>query len=211
MPNAAISTIVTNLATVSYDTTARDNFEDGIINELARGANPGILAQVGTAFIAVTNATERYSLPVASGARTIITLHHDNVQLLQVRKDEAWHYDTSWRRTPARKTIGYVLDPEDRTSFSVIPPPIADGATIGGQTPTTITAWPTGNITVIYANADTAFAGTTYDDLKMPIALETLQREFARDSNHQDNAFAESCGLLASIFYGMFMPLGRPG
>src|SRR5262249_13959361 len=162
MSNAAITTLVNNFACVTVDTTAQQTFQDEVINELARGGWPGIIGQVGTAFIAVTRATNRYSLPSATGARTILAVFYDDTQLLQINKQEVRAYEEAWRRTPQRKPIGYCLDPEDRVSFSLVPSADRDGQTIGGNTPTNITAWPEGNLTVIYANADTAFAGTTY-------------------------------------------------
>lgn len=210
MANANITTIITSLAVIPADTTATDSFQDDVIYELARGVYPDVLAQVGASFIAAVAGTERYLIPTASNARTPLALFYGDTQLLQLRKQEAWAYDQAWRNAPLPSVIGYTYDPEDRVAFSLVPPPFRSGGAIGGNTPTNVTAWPDGNITIIYATSDTAFAGTTYDDLKLPIALEVLAREFGRDSDHQDLAFAQYCHGLSGFFFLMFNPVGRP-
>lgn len=210
MSNAAITTIITSLAVISTDGTSTNSFQDDVIYELSRGSYPDVLATVGTAFIATVADQERYSIPTASAARTPLMIFWDDLQLLQLRKQEAWEYDQAWRDGPRPQVVGYTFDPEDRTAFSLVPPPSRAGATIGANTPLAVTTWPQENITIIYATSDTAFAGTTYDDLKLPIALEVLAREFARDSDHQDLAFTSYCHGLADFFFLMFNPLGRP-
>lgn len=210
MSNAAITTIITSLAVVTADTTATNSFQDDVIFELSRGAYPDVLATVGASFVATTANTERYSIPTASSARTPLMIFWDDLQLLLLRKQEAWEYSQAWRDSPRHQVVGYTFDPEDRTAFSLVPPPSRAGATIGGNTPTSVTTWPQENITIIYATSDTAFAGTTYDDLKLPIALEVLAREFGRDSNHQDVAFSNYCHGMADFFFLMFNPVGRP-
>jgi len=210
MSNAAITTIITQLSTTATDGTVTNSFQDDVIFELSRGVYPDVLAQVGSAFIAVTAGTARYSLPTASGARTPLALFYDTKQLLLLRKDEAWAYDEAWRNAPHNQVVGYTFDPEDRPNFALVPPPRRDGATIGGNTPTVVTAWPDANITAVYANTDLTFPGTTYDDLKLPIALEVMAREFGRDSDHEDKMMTEVCHNLAEFFFLMFTPVGRP-
>jgi hypothetical protein len=209
MANANITTIVTSLGLVTLDATQVNNFQDDVIFELARGAFGEVLAQVGAAFIAVTGGTATYALPaVASGARTPLVVCFDDFQLAQVRKDEAWAHQVDWRNSPGVRPIGYVQDPEDRVNFSLVPVPRRDGATIGGSTPFTFTQWPADNITVIFAATDVTFSGTTYDDLKLPIALEVLSRELGRDSDHQDKLASQVARALAQFFFEMFNPSG---
>lgn len=207
MSNAAITTIITGLATVATDGTATNAFQDDVIFELARGAYPDVLAQVGAAFVAVTAETATYTIPTASNARTPLMIFHDTRQLFHVRKDEAWAYEAEWRDAPDPHVVGYVMEPEDRPNFALVPPPKVAGATIGGAVPTGAT-FPAGNILVVYAQSDTAFAGTTYDDLKLPVALEALSRELARDSDHQDKMAADVAHNLADFFFRMTVPVG---
>jgi hypothetical protein len=213
MPNATITTLVNQLALVTIDNTVQQSFQDDVIFELARGMYPGVRAQTTAAFIAATAGTAQYTLPTASPAfqRVPLVICYDDRQLAQVSRTEAWEYEEEWRRNPSAHVVGYLQDPEDRTVFSLVPPPRTDGAAIGTNTPTNVTTWPAGNITVIAASADTTFPSAVYADLILPIALEVLAREFARDSDHQDEVFAATCHTLASLFFGMFGPaIGAP-
>lgn len=210
MANAAITTLITGLGTIATDSTITDQFQNDVIFELSRGVYPNVLAQVGSAFVAATAGNARYTIPTTSGARTPLMIFYDIYQLLQITKEEARSYDEAWRGNPTQQVVGYTFDPEDRVNFSLVPPPRESGATIGGNTPTNVTTWPQNNITVIYAATDTAFAGTTYDDLKLPIAFEVLAREFGRDSDHQDITMSQISHNMAAFFFAMFNPIGKP-
>lgn len=212
MSSAAITTIVTGFAVVTVDNTAQQTFQDDVIVELARGVYPDVLAQVDAAFIATVAEQVQYTIPTATPnfQRTPINVFYDTLSLSLIRKTEAWEYAEEWRDSPGHQVVGYLLDPEDRTVISLVPPPKQAGTAIGGNTPTSVTAWPDKNITVISAKSDTAFGGATYADLQLPIALEVLAREFSRDSDHQDSMYAQVCRNLAQFFFGMFMPVGRP-
>ena len=205
MANASITTLITGLALVTTDGTATDSFQNDVIYELARGMYPGILGQTGASFIAAVADTARYTLP--SGAVLPLLVFYDINQIMRIRKDEAWSFDALWREAPAQVVVGYVQDPEDRSSFALIPPPKRAGDAIGAYTPFTA-GWAGGNIAVIYSAAVVAFTGTTYDDLKLPIAFEVIARELARDSNHQDKVAADVAHNMASLFFSMFTPLG---
>ncbi len=213
MPSSTITTLVQQLDVIPVDSTAQGNFQDEIIYELARGRFPRVVPpQTGAVFLAVTASTERYTVATASPNfhRTPIAICYDTRQLAQIRKEEAWEYLEAWRRSPRSTVVGFTMDPEDRVSFSVVPPPRRNGDAIGSNTPTSITTWPSGNLTVIATRSDTTFPGSTYSDYQLPIALETLAREFARDSDHQDTTFAQVCRQLAQFFFAMTTPLAQP-
>lgn len=212
MSSAAITTIVNGFAVVTVDNTAQQTFQDDVIFELARGVYPDVLGQVDAAFVATVAEQVQYTIPTATPnfQRTPITVFYDTIQLALIRKTEAWEYDEQWRDAPHHQVVGYLLDPEDRTVVSLVPPPKIAGDAIGGNTPIAVTTWPDKNLTIISAKSDPAFAGTTYADLQLPIALEVLAREFSRDSDHQDSMYAQVCRNLSQFFFGMFMPVGRP-
>lgn len=208
MAHADINTILTGLALVDLTQAITDDFQDDVMYELSRGAFPGLLVQTGASYVAVTGGTERYTLPTASNARTLLALFYDQTHLFQLRKDEAWAANAEWRDDPEPVVSGFIQDPEDRSSFSLVPPPKYDGETVGAATPFNGT-WVEGNITAIYAEGDTAFGGATYIDLKMPIAFEVLAREFARDSDHQDKTAADVAHNMAELLFLMSNPVGR--
>jgi hypothetical protein len=206
MSNAAITTIINDLGVVITSNTPTNNFQDDVIFEMARGAFGEVMPQVDASFIAVTAGTATYTLPTSSSARTPLLIFYDDFQLSRVTKDEAWSYRSDWRRTTSDKPVGYVLDPEDRTQFSLIPVPRRDGQSIGVTTP--YNGFAAENVLVIYTVSDVAFAGTTYDDLKLPIALEVLSRELGRDSDHKDELASQIARSLAQFFFEMFTPFG---
>ena len=210
MSSATITTLVGQLAVITPDATAVNNFQDDIILEMARGTGGVHPPQIGTAFIAGVAGTERYTLPDTVQARLAIAILYDQTQLLTLRKEEAWAYEEAWRETISDQPIGVVYDPEDRTNFSVVPPPRLNGDAIGVANPVAFTTFPGNNITAIFTRTDLAFPGTTYSDYILPVALETLAREFARDSDHQDATFAALCHGLAKLFFTMTRPKGRP-
>lgn len=210
MANSDINTVITQLGVMALDTTATNSFQDDVIFELSRGAHTGNLGQSGAAFVAITAGTERYSIPTASGARTPLAIIYDDTQLLLLRKDEAWAYDEAWRKSLSDTIVGVVMDPEDRINFSLVPAPLRTGDAISGQTPIAVTAFPSNNVTVVYAASDTTYPGTTYDDFKLPIALEVLAREFGRDSDHHDEGFSQLARVMSTFFFGMTVPKGRP-
>jgi hypothetical protein len=212
MANANITTLVNGFAVVPVDNTAQQNFQDDVIFEIARGVIPNVLVQVRADFIAAVAGQERYTLSQTALAspRTPLMIFYDATQLTLIRKLEAWEYATAWRRSPNPTVVGYTFDPEDRFAFSLVPPPTRSGAAIGANTPTNVTTWPDGNITVVATWSDLNFLGANYVDLHLPIALEVLAREFARDSDHQDLTMSTMCRNLSQFFFRMTQPAGKP-
>lgn len=205
MPNATISTMVTDLATVTVDATAVNNYEDEIIFELSRGAFPGCLVQTGASFTQAIKNQGTYSLPTVDSARTVLMLMFDTTQLARSRKDEGWMLDPAWRTSPKSKPLAYVTDPENRTDYTLIPPPNTTGDDPTGITPLDET-FPSLDITVVYAKTDLTFATGPYRDILLPIAFETLSRELGRDSDHQDKVASDVASKLADFFLSMAFP-----
>lgn len=216
MANATITTYAQDLSNVKLDTqqhtttgagtpAATLNYQDDIIFEMAAGAMPGVLVQVAAEFLPTVAGDTVFDLPTVDGARTLLEVFFDDRQLAFIRKDEAWSFDPEWRVTPTARPFGYVLDPEDRTQFSIFPPPKNDGDTIGASTPLG-GPFPVGNVGIIYARTDLAFAGSTYRDLFLPMAFEVLSRELAMDSDHRDDEGAKNAHMLAEVFFKLSFP-----
>lgn len=205
MANATITTLINDLATVTINSTATDDYQDEIFEEIARLAKLSIIVQTGAAFQQVTGGTATYTLPQSPQlARMLLALMYGPRQLAQSRKDEAWMLSEEWRASTAYAPIAYLQDPENRVQYTVVPPPKIDGATPSG-TPTGNT-FVDQNLTIFYTYTDTAWSGATYADTHLPIAFEVLSRELSRDSDHQDTVAAEVAEKFAMFLFGLAFP-----
>jgi len=206
MANATITTLAGAIATVTLDATQSDTYQDEIIRELARLSMPWVLVQTGASFVAAVRGQAVYSLPTADGARTALMICFDDKQLAHARYDEAMFFDDAWRDSQARP-VAFLNDTINRAQFAVVPTPPADGAAIA-LTPLDFTTWPDGNLTVIYAKSDTAFAGSSYNDTYLAMAFEIIARELGRDSDHTDPEAAALAKTLANVFWRLSFPEG---
>lgn len=205
MANTSVDALIDDLACVIVDSTATDNLQNDVLYELARGSMPGVVFQTGAAFTQAIKNTATYSLPAASGARSILTVHYDGQELATARKDEAWNVSEVWRTDPKARPVSYVTDPENRTDYTLIPPPIVSGAAPIGD-PAVDEDFVPLNIVVIFMKTDLTLALGPYQDTYLPIAFEVLGRELGRDSNHQDKNASQIAHKLAEFFFQMAFP-----
>jgi hypothetical protein len=138
-------------------------------------------------------------------------LAYDGGDLNLARKDEAWALDPAWRTSPKARPLAYLMDPENRTDFTLVPPPIVSGIAPAGS-PVTADAFEPMNLVAIYARTDLTLEDGPYRDLQLPLALETVARELGRDSDHQDRSASEIAHKLADFFARMALPeMAQPG
>jgi hypothetical protein len=196
MANATITTLTGAIATVTLDETQSDTYQDEIIRELARLSIPWVLVQTGASFVATVRGQAVYNLPTTDGARTALMICFDDKQLAHARYDEAMFFDDAWRDSQARP-VAFLNDTINRAQFAAI-----------ALTPLDFTTWPDGNLTVIYAKSDTAFAGSSYSDTYLAMAFEVIARELGRDSDHTDPEAATLAKTLANVFWRLSFPEG---
>lgn len=204
MANATISTLASNISTVTLDTTQRDTYQDEVILDIARLSMPWVLVQTGASFVAAVKGTAVYDLPTADGARTALMVIYDDEQLAHARYDETMMFDDAWRASESRP-VAFLNDTINRAKFAVVPTPDADGDAIA-LTPLDFTTWPNNNLTVIYAKSDTAFAGSSYSDTHLAMAFEIIARELGRDSDHSDPEAASLAKNMANVFWRLSFP-----
>lgn len=202
MPNATISTLISNITTVVPDATAVNNFQDNLFYELARMLYPGVLIQTAAAFTQAVKAQATYTLP--TGHRVPLVVIFDERHLATARLEEARYFGDDWRSTPG-DPFAVIFDPENRNQYSLVPPPRKDGDVVAGD-PVTFTAWPSDDLAVISTTVDTAFAGTNYVDTYMAVAFEVIARELGRDSNHMDDEAAKTAKQMANVFWRLSFP-----
>lgn len=204
MPNATVTALVQTLATVAVDATQIGSYQDQTINDLARLYIPRALVQTGASFVAAVKGQAVYDLPTTDGARTALLIIYDETQLSLARYDEAQMFNQAWRDEQSRP-IAYINDTINRAKFAVVPTPSLDGATIA-LTPLTYSVWPDANLTVVYAKADTAYAGTNLTDTHLALAFEVLARELGRDSDHKDPEASATAKAMATVFWQLSFP-----
>jgi hypothetical protein len=96
--------------------------------------------------------------------------------------------------------FAFVVESENERYFRLFPNP---------QEPTDALVFPTGvPFGLDYPrNAMAVVASMIRDDipewLELPITMEIMGREFARESDHKDNEFAQICKAAAQLFFGM--------
>jgi hypothetical protein len=204
MANSTVTALVTSIATVALDATQINVYQDEVIFDLARLAQPRSIIQTGASFVAAVKGQAVYDLPTADGARTALLLIYDETQLALARYDEAMMFNEAWRSKEDRP-IAYINDTINRTQFGVVPTPSLDGEAIA-LTPLDFVTWPGSNFTVIYAKSDTAYAGTNLTDTYLALAFEVLARELGRDSDHKDPEAAAMAKALATVFWQLSFP-----
>lgn len=207
MPNAAISTLISQITTVTPDATAVNNYQDNVFYEAARLTFPGVVIQTDAAFVQAVKGQATYTLP--TGHRIPLIFAFDERQLGFAKLDEARYYGADWRSTPG-DPFAVILDPEDRDKFALVPPPRADGEGVGISTPLVFTDWPSDDIMVISTTVNTDFDGTNYEDTHLAIAFEVIARELGRDSDHMDDEAAKAAKQMANVFWRMSFPEIEP-
>ena len=188
MAKADCTALVATLAVSVNDSTATTQYYVDVVEELGFEYAP----LTGAAYVATTQGTKNYTLPTA--AQRGLAFFYDDNQLYFADKNELAASDENWE-TRQGSPIVITFDHTDQRTFDIVPVPDQAGDAIGASTPFTADI---GNvITVIYANNP--------DDVhsweELPVALEILSREFARDSAHKDENAAKAWKGLAELFY----------
>jgi hypothetical protein len=186
MAKADVLSLVNRLSTGLRDSTAADNYYDRIVFEhgLAR------TSLVNAAYVAGVADTLSYTLPPT--AIRVLGIFYDDVWLYEEDQRGLEMFDPHWRSLPGEPRT-YTYDMEDQNTVDLVPVPRRAGATIGGDTP--FTAFPRDNLTFVF----TANLADVQPWEELFTSCDILAREFARDSDHQDQAVAKAWRGLADV------------
>ena len=194
MPKADVLTLVSTLSDSVADTTQITNYYNDVVFEMAQGVFPGP-SLTGAAFVEVVAGTANYAFPV--DAVRVLLLNYDTTDLPKEGERGATLFNKDWRADQGRPAAFIVTD-ENRRTVSLVPVPDTDGQAVGVLTPFSAT-FPAENLTFIY----TEERDDVHLDEELPLALEILAREFARDSNHHDAQASDFAKKLAGLLFGL--------
>ena len=195
MAKADVLALVSTLSDSTSSATQVSNYYDDVVHEMSAGAILPDASLTDAAFVAVTEGTGVYTFPTA--LVRLLSVHYDSRDLLRETRRGAELYDADWRATRDRPTA-YVLNDEDLRTLSLVPVPDTTGQAIGILTPFS-SSFPAENLTFIY----TEERDDVHLDEELPVTLEILGREMARDSNHHDAQMAEVAKKLAGLLFGL--------
>lgn len=154
--------------------------------------------------ITLTEGVTTASLP--GNAVEILGLYYDNEALTEMNlTDLKYIFGENWRQQKGRPRA-YTEEAETRKTVEVCPAPnVPSSAVIPVHGLPLGEDFPTYNGVII--NSETRNDVPVH--LELPLALLILRREYARESDHQDLAFAESAGALGDMLLEMMRAASR--
>lgn len=192
MPRADVLQLIADLSGGQADAVLAERYYDDVVDDLGRRQ---WLTQAS--LLTTTANTGTYRLP-ADGIRLLGVFYGDELlDRVALRTLEA--YDPHWRDA-AGTPIAYTVEDETTNEFRLFPVP-----TVPSQDFIFLFGSPFG---ADFAERAVAVVHTERRDdlplwLELPVAFDVLAREFARESDHRDPAFAEVARRLAATMYQM--------
>ena len=129
----------------------------------------------------------------------LITVIYDKTVLSELTLRELEALTTGWRNWPG-VPIAYTTETETSKTIAVAPVPVSTSPQI-----VPVHGLPTGR-DYQPGNGISIHSASRPDPLEyltLPFALAILWREYVRESDHQDFAFAAACKQLSDTLYGM--------
>lgn len=190
---ADVLALVQLLSNNAADAALCNQFYDEVVTDLAQQR---WLTQASV--LTLSEGTTTVQLPL--NAVEILSLYYDNEALTEMGlADLLYVYGEMWRSRRGRPHA-YTRESETAKVIEVAPPPDLPSNPL-----IPIHGLPTGWDYPLYAgliiNSETRNDVPVY--LELPLALLILQREYARESDHQDLALAGAAGALAELLLTM--------
>lgn len=195
MSRSDVLQLCQDLCTNQADAIALTKFYDEVVSDLGREE-----WLVEVALIATTAGTSQYAPP--EPVIELLCVYYDDRLLSKERVRALEAVNPNWRDERGTPRA-YVVEDESNTRFRLYPKPEVDskdfifmfGSPLGLDFPE-------------YAVA--AVLTELREDLplwlEMPVAFAILAREFARESDHTDMAFADACKKVSQILMQMVGP-----
>lgn len=152
-----------------------------------------------TAAVPITFTENNSSVDLPANLLNIIKLIYDDTVLSDLTLRELESINPKWRVVKG-KPIAFTRETESAKVIEVFPIPVATSPPIVPVhgLPTGLDYSPGNGICIQSERRNDAPAY-----LNLPLALLVLQREYARESDHVDAAFAMACGQLAQLLLGI--------
>jgi hypothetical protein len=183
------------LSTNQADATAIDKYYDEVVADLGRTE-----WLVTASLVTATAGTNEYTPPAT--AIDLLHLFYDDRLLYESKLRAIESVNTHWRdeRGPPKS---YIIEDETNKQFRLYPSPVVSskdfifmfGSPLGLD-------FPEYAICIVHTEQREVLPKW----LEMPVAFAILSREFARESDHKDAQFADSCKALAEMLMKMVGP-----
>ena len=198
MTQAAVLAFVDSLGGLRADGTplaersSTTNLYDAVGEDLARD---GWIA--GVTVLPTTAGTAVY-YPGTTTVRVLATFWDDRA-LARAKIDELRWQDAQWRDTLGTPAV-WVQAEETTESFRVVPTPDVGSAAFTYDSNTHLgAAYPPHALAVVATESRPSYP----EWLNLPLALLILEREFLRESDHRDPAFAGAAGQFGRLLLAM--------
>ena len=194
MSKTTILTLAQTLALSMADSTAIDQFYDEILQDLARTVGPlANVSLIQSSAFDPSQENNSYSIPI-EGVSILHVWYGE--KHLHPESTKAIDSINALHRDKIGEPLVFTIDETSDKTFRVIDAPeissepmtFPNGAPLGVD-------YPPNGLAVAYTETRTDLPR----QWNLPIALAILSREFSRESDHRDPAFAKACGDL-SIF-----------
>jgi hypothetical protein len=174
MSQSQVQTLVNLLSNNQADANLFADFYNDIMETLGPAH-----WHTNTALIATTPENSLLTLPAS--LLDLIQLIYDNTTLSELNLREVEEIATGWRNMKGRP-VAYTRQSENVKTVELLPPPDE-------------------SVNVTSIHAETRSAELSY--LTLPFALKILAREYVRESDHFDRAFAKICDEFADLLLGL--------
>jgi hypothetical protein len=189
---ADVQSLVALISNGQYDPTLFQGFFNSEMTRI--GA-----ADWHTTAVPITFTAGQPEVQLPTTLLNLITVIYDKTVLSELTLRELEALTTGWRNWPGFP-IAYTTETETSKSIAVAPIPSQTSPLIipVHGLPTGRDYQPGNGISIHSESRDDPL-----DYLTLPFALAILWREYVRESDHQDFAFAAACKQLSDTLYGM--------
>ena len=187
-----VQSLVALISNGQYDPTLFQGFFNSEMTRI--GA-----ADWHTTAVPITFTAGQPTVQLPTTLLNLITVIYDKTVLSELTLRELEALTTGWRNWPGAP-IAYTTETETSKTIAVAPIPSLTSPLIipVHGLPTGRDYQPGNGISIHSESRDDPL-----DYLTLPFALAILWREYVRESDHQDFAFAAACKQLSDTLYGM--------
>lgn len=192
MSVADVQSLVALISNGQYDPTLFGEFFDDVMANLG-GAN------WHTTAVPITFTAGQPTVQLPLTLLNLITVIYDKTVLSELTLRELEALTTGWRNWPG-SPIAYTTETETSKNIAVAPVPASTSPPIipVHGLPTGRDYQPGNGISI-----HSELRADPLDYLTLPIALRILEREYDRESDHQDFAFSMACKELSDTLFEM--------
>jgi hypothetical protein len=192
MSQADVQSLVALISNGQYDPTLFGEFFDDVMAQLGSG-------DWHTTAVPITFTAGQPTVQLPTTLLNLITVIYDKTVLSELTLRELEALTTGWRNWPGAP-LAYTTETETSKSIAVAPVPAQTSPMIipVHGLPTGRDYQPGNGISI-----HSELRQDPLDYLTLPIALRILEREYDRESDHQDFAFSMACKQLSDTLFGM--------